>query len=283
MNFLDQIAQATSSLQRARQNAIDDRNGVASEFSYSRVPFDLDIKKLDNPVTICFEGIDGSGKDTQIDLLRKYLEYKQKRVYVFNSLANTEISTIVRKRCDEGITDPLTMVTLFLAELGLVHEQLLKLKETREHDYILLNRWIYSTYAYCYNGDTTGYITAGVKGLAHAYFMPDVLIMLNAKATSVMSRLKTRGEEVNETKFIHKYNVLNTRYSGFIEYARQFSKTKVLEVRDADNIKNEALDKIPGWANHVYIIHKLFNLGVDELTKQVKMYTLADFQEPKPN
>lgn len=257
MDFLKRIEEASQQVKTSREHMYNYNNGIANIYSFTPSLPKIDINRINKPVLICFEGIDGSGKDTQINLYKQYLEKTNKSVYIFNSLGNTEISKIVRARLEEGITPPITMVTLFLAELALVNEQLTKLIESKEYDYILINRWLYSTYAYGYKGDKNNFIGAGIQYLSREYIMPDILIIFNLPCNVIIERLAKRGEKVNQEKFITTYNIVNDRYSKFIDYASKISNTKVLEIKESNAKSNPTLDKIPGWATHCDIIYHL--------------------------
>lgn len=98
---------------------------------------------------ITFEGIDGSGKSTQIDLLRRHLVDSGDRVEVFREPGGTDLSEQVRSLLlDPGShIDPVTELLLFSASRSqLMSEKVLPLLE--EGFYVLLDRFYDSTTAY---------------------------------------------------------------------------------------------------------------------------------------
>jgi dTMP kinase len=98
---------------------------------------------------ISFEGIDGSGKTTQINLLKKKLEHSGKQVFIFREPGGTEVSEFIR-----GILlnpdieiDPVTEILLFSAARSqLIAEKVKPLKSNDK--VIILDRFYDSTVAY---------------------------------------------------------------------------------------------------------------------------------------
>jgi len=98
---------------------------------------------------ITFEGIDGSGKSTQIDLLRQYLKEMGFRVEVFREPGGTDVSEMIRGMLlnPEIDIDPVTELLLFSsARSQLVAEKVLPL--LKEEVIVILDRFFDSTTAY---------------------------------------------------------------------------------------------------------------------------------------
>lgn len=98
---------------------------------------------------ISFEGIDGCGKSTQIDLLKKYFETKRIEYSVFREPGGTEISERIRSlllhETDE--MDPVTELLLFSAARSqLIQEKVLPLLHAEK--IVILDRFYDSTTAY---------------------------------------------------------------------------------------------------------------------------------------
>ena len=98
---------------------------------------------------ITFEGIDGSGKSTQINLLRQALEDHGHDVAVFREPGGTQISEAIRSiLLDASLdVDPVTELLLFSAARSqLVAEKVIPLQE--EGTIVILDRFYDSTTAY---------------------------------------------------------------------------------------------------------------------------------------
>lgn len=98
---------------------------------------------------ISFEGIDGCGKSTQIDLLKNYFENKDLRYSVFREPGGTEISECIRSLLlhETEEMDPVTELLLFSAARSqLIREKVLPLLS--EGNIVILDRYYDSTTAY---------------------------------------------------------------------------------------------------------------------------------------
>ena len=98
---------------------------------------------------ITFEGIDGSGKSTQIQLLNSYLSTKGIECHIFREPGGTEISERVRSLLLHDIEemDPVTELLLFSsARSQLIAEKVIPLLNNDET--VILDRFYDSTVAY---------------------------------------------------------------------------------------------------------------------------------------
>lgn len=98
---------------------------------------------------LSFEGIDGSGKSTQISLLKNYLTDRGFRVEVFREPGGTDLSEYVRSLLLDSShnIDPVTELLLFSsARSQLVAEKVLPL--LRDGTIVILDRYYDSTTAY---------------------------------------------------------------------------------------------------------------------------------------
>ncbi len=99
---------------------------------------------------ISFEGIDGSGKSTQIEKLTARLTADSFRVVAFRDPGGTEISEQVRKILLENRNAGMTAVTeLFLYEAARAQIVSEKLEPAlQSHDMVIIDRYTDSTVAY---------------------------------------------------------------------------------------------------------------------------------------
>lgn len=158
---------------------------------------------------IVFEGIDGSGKDTQLAILKEKLEKKAKSVAVVKHPGHTDFGKAVREMILHGPqpASDLARRALFLAEALDAAEKL------PDADVILMNRhMLYSNIAY---GMASGSDPAALFALsafftrwsANALF--DLVLVLDLPAEIAFRRIATRGEkltnvEKNGVKFMER-------------------------------------------------------------------------------
>lgn len=98
---------------------------------------------------ITFEGIDGSGKSTQISLLKSYLSTKGIQCHIFREPGGTDISERIRSLLlhDTDDMDPVTELLLFSsARSQLIAEKVIPLLDKNET--VILDRFYDSTVAY---------------------------------------------------------------------------------------------------------------------------------------
>ena len=98
---------------------------------------------------ITFEGIDGSGKSTQINLLKSYLSDLDRECFIFREPGGTDISERVRSLLlhDTDEMDPVTELLLFSsARSQLIAEKVIPLLE--QNSIVILDRYYDSTLAY---------------------------------------------------------------------------------------------------------------------------------------
>lgn len=132
-------------------------------------------------VFITFEGIDGSGKSTHIDLLRDQLEKKGYRVEVFREPGGTELSEKIRSLLlnPELDIDPISELLLFsAARAQLISERVIPLLE--EGAVVILDRFYDSTTAYQGYGRSSASLDAiaELNELASHHREPDLTFYL---------------------------------------------------------------------------------------------------------
>lgn len=110
----------------------------------------LDINMIDNRKFISFEGIDFSGKTTQIDLLVKKLEEKGETVYVMREPGGTVISERIRDILLDNKHDEMSAICeVFLysaARNQLINQRIIP--ELQAGHVVISDRYVDSTTAY---------------------------------------------------------------------------------------------------------------------------------------
>ena len=121
-------------------------NGVLTPF---KIFYDYSLKRLSyKGILVVIEGIDGSGKSTQAELLRKYFKEKGKKVIKFREPSDSKWGKRIREKAkySDGLTS---------------EEQYILFLKDREHNFknnllpylkkgyiVILDRYYHSTYAY---------------------------------------------------------------------------------------------------------------------------------------
>lgn len=146
---------------------------------------------------IVIEGIDGSGKDTVINNLTTFMEEKGYKYSVFGSLSGKELGPLVRNKLSDKETNKKQLTSLFIAELFEVEEAIKKRIDV--DDYIICNRWIYSTMAY--NANSLAEMNA-IMLLSDTDVQVDFIFYLDLPVDTAINRLKQTGKnlEIFENK-----------------------------------------------------------------------------------
>lgn len=145
---------------------------------------------------ITFEGIDGCGKSTQIELLKTYLKENNLTCYVFREPGGTELSEKVRNLLlhDDLHINPVTEMLLFSsARSELISEKVIPL--LRDGEIVILDRFYDSTTAYQGYGRGSLQIEQihTLNSIASHAVVPDITFYL--KITPEQATARTRDTE----------------------------------------------------------------------------------------
>jgi dTMP kinase len=202
---------------------------------------------------ITFEGIDFSGKSTQVELLRKYLLKQGRKVEIFREPGGTEISEIVRtilldknhnKMCME------TEIFLFSASRAqLVREKIRPY--LKKGIYVILDRFHDSTIAY--QGFGRGIPLDSVmhiNKLSIGEIIPDLTFFLDipVKEAEKRKKLHNREEldriEVSSTEFYDKVR------KGYLYLAENESRFRVLNgALSIEDVNKKIIEEIVLFEN----------------------------------
>lgn len=195
-------------------------------------------------IVISFEGIDGSGKTTQINLLKNRLESDGFDVRLFREPGGTELSEVIRGLLlnPELEIHPVTEILLFSsARSQLIAEKVLPLKETET--VIILDRFYDSTVAY------QGYGRASValdqvhqiNRIASHGIVPDITFYLRVDLETAEQRRSAFAKDRMENSgddFFRKV------IYGFDELAAMEPRIKTIDANQAAELIHEIVCEI---------------------------------------
>jgi len=170
---------------------------------------------------ITFEGIDGSGKSTQIELLKKLLKEKGHPVHVYREPGGTDVSEQIRSiLLDSDLNiNPITEVLLFSsARSQLIAEEVIP--KLKKGGIIILDRFYDSTVAYQGYGRKSLPIEQinQINRIASHHQVPDVTFYLRLtpreSAARTTGQAKDRIERTGDDFFERVYR-------GFEELSRR--------------------------------------------------------------
>jgi dTMP kinase len=191
---------------------------------------------------ITFEGIDFSGKSTQVEFLYKYLLSRDKRVEIIREPGGTEISEIVRTILLDKAHNKMAMETeifLFSASRAqLVREKIRPY--LKDGIYVILDRFHDSTTAYQGFGRGISLDSvAHINKLAIGETVPDITFFLDITVEEANRRKKLNEQieldriEVSSNEFYERVR------KGYLYLAERENRFKVLD----GNLKVEDIHK----------------------------------------
>lgn len=188
---------------------------------------------------IVIEGIDGSGKDTVINNLTKIIKEKGLKCSVFNSLSGKELGPLVRSKLANKKTNKKQLTSLFIAELFEVEEAIKK--RLNKDDYIICNRWIYSTMAY--NSTNLVELNA-IMILSATDLKPDFIFYLDLPVKTAMNRLKQSGKKLEIFENKKKLESVKENYDLFPDIRSIENFIKIDADRDSLDIVSDIKNKL---------------------------------------
>ncbi|WP_457915992.1 dTMP kinase [Candidatus Phytoplasma sacchari] len=171
---------------------------------------------------IVFEGLDGSGKTTQINILKEVLtqEYR-KKVTVVQGLGSSIIGSMLREMFlyQEKLT-PLTRMWLSFANMEQIQSEIIKPIFNKNY-IILADRWVASTYAYQVFGYYLDIPLKKFHQLHRYYFLrPTMTFYLDVKPEIGLIRKQQKRDyepDLFETKGITYLEKVKRGYDYFFK------------------------------------------------------------------
>lgn len=189
------------------------------------------VDKDKSNVFISIEGLEGSGKSSVIEFLKKQLDNHNYIVYFFREPGSTEIGEKIRQilldRKNKNMS-PYTELLLYLAARSqLIEEKLLPILKNEKNCVVICDRFIDSTIAYQGYGLQLGDIVKKASEMFSLGILPDITLVLNLEPEKALSRLREFDRIESRPLAFHK-----RIYQGYLELAQQFPQR--VQLVDAD-------------------------------------------------
>lgn len=191
---------------------------------------------------ITFEGVEGAGKTTQINLLKDFFESINKKVIVTREPGGTELGLKIRQLIldPEQNDKPSNMAELLLYIADRAHHVEKIIEKNLNDGYIVISdRYTDSTIAY------QGYARGGdieqltiLNDIATKKLKPNLTIVLDIDPAISMSRIKERKLDRIELEKIDFHNKVRT---GFLKIAeKEPNRVKIIDAdRDLTLVQEE--------------------------------------------
>ena len=200
---------------------------------------------------ITFEGPEGSGKSTQINLLENFLKETNKKFITIREPGGTIIGEEIRKILISSEFDDMsheTELLLFISSRKELMEKIIK-PALKNNQFVLCDRFIDSTIAY--QGYGRGINLNKIKmlnDLATGGLYPDVTFLLQLDVNSSIERLKSRYLN-SESKLDRIENENESFYQkifdGYNEISKSSNRIITIDAKlPIDSISNIIKNKI---------------------------------------
>ena len=186
---------------------------------------------------IVLEGIDGSGKGTQLEMLKVRLEQAGHSVWVTREPSESKIGKLIREGLGDATKmDEATIALLFAADrLHHIHEIKAHLEKD---DIVLCDRYVLSSLAYNSQTLTLEWILS-INKHADSRLHPDLTLLFDLSAQDAMHRIDVRGD--NKERYESQKQLLQVRdmYLMLAE-VRHDDNVTVIDAAQAPNMVHEA-------------------------------------------
>lgn len=196
---------------------------------------------------IAFEGIDGSGKSTQVKLLADKLESKGHKVYTTFEPTDSEIGTIIRNiLTGKKKADNRTIAGLFVADRlnHLLNDENGIVKKMSEGFTVLTDRYYFSSYAY--NGthmDINWVINA--NAISASILRPHLNIFIDVSPEVSMGRINGNRDTVDLYENLENLKKVRAKYLEAFALLNQTEKIFTVDGnQNPDLIHKEIANKI---------------------------------------
>ena len=187
---------------------------------------------------ISFEGIEGVGKSTQIDLLYNHLQESGKKVKKFREPGSTIPSEKIRNillDADLTLTSQTELLLMYASRSELVANEIL----ASEHDFILLDRYFDASMAYQgYGRNLDKDFINLLKSFINAPD-PDLTILLDIDPIKGFERKSGDSMDRIESSGLKFFNDVR---EGYLELAKLYSRIKCIDAEmNADDISAQII------------------------------------------
>lgn len=199
---------------------------------------------------IAYEGIDGSGKTTQVELVKAFMTEQHGETVLFKNVSPSPIGVTIRTVLDPDnklYKNNLQMACLFIAELYVVAE---KIEECLAKGInVICDRWTYSTLAYA--GYTHSHREL-ILGMYEKILVPDVVVFLDVDPETSIKRINSRGESKELYEDVAKLKTISDRYRNDI--VKELDNLVHIDIEMNDTESPDAISRYTMYRINEYIV-----------------------------
>ena len=208
----------------------------------------LNKRKLDKGYLITFEGIDGSGKSTQIKKLKNFIKKENIKKFIFTrepggSVLGTKIRNLLINTSENKHISKETQILLLLAARYEHYEKLI-LPHIKKNKIVVSDRFQDSTFAYqCGNNIKLRQLLTKFNNILFNKFEPNLTLLFDINPNLSLKRIDKR--EKNNAFDKKNLSFYKTVRNNYLYLAKNNNRIKILNAeKSEDEIFNEILNLI---------------------------------------
>lgn len=188
---------------------------------------------IQRPLFIVIEGVDGSGKTTQIELLKKRFKEQQLKIMDTHEPSDGPVGMLIRNVMKERIqTDPSTVAALFVADrLDHINNPVNGMKKRMEEGYnIICSRYYFSNYAFQSEYVPIDWLVS-CNSLCKEYLQPDLVFYLSVDPETCSKRIAAGRVDIEIYETLEK---ITRTHQEFLEVFDQYGKDENIHIIDGN-------------------------------------------------
>jgi dTMP kinase len=204
-------------------------------------------EKMKKNIFIAFEGIDGSGKSTQVKILTEKLLAEGHKVYATFEPTDSPIGSIIRNVMKGRIqADHKTIAGLFVADRldHILNEVNGILKKMGEGYTVITDRYCFSSYAYQGTHMDLDWVIAA-NSMSAEIIRPDINIFIDMPPEDSMKRLNSNRSTIELYETLENLKAVRTKYMEAFDKLKDQENIFITDGnRDTQSIANDIAETV---------------------------------------
>lgn len=202
---------------------------------------------MKSPLFLSFEGIDGSGKSTQVKLLEEKLSSEGFKVYTTSEPTDSAIGSLIRKIFKGGMkADHRVIAGLFIADRldHLLNENNGIVKKLEDGYTVITDRYYFSSYAYQGTHMPMDWVI-NANSMSTEILRPDLNIFIDVPVETCMKRLTGTRHTIELYETLENLNNVRSKYFEAFKLLRNKEEILITDGnRPAEEIGNDIWKEI---------------------------------------
>lgn len=187
--------------------------------------FEIDFKRNEFPGKfIVLEGIDGSGKTTQIEKVAEFLRSSGKNVSTTKEPTNSVVGELIRKIVHQEIEVPKESIQYLFSADRVIHVESEIIPKLKEGIWVISDRYFWSSIPYgladregsVANGDVL-LVAESILSMYHQFVVPDFTFYLDISVETALKRIGGRNHEIELYEKKEKLDKISFGYNWLAE------------------------------------------------------------------